>query len=184
MSMMQYVVSCLWFALPAYVGNMAPVFAKKVFRDRYDTPVDFKKTLRGRRLSGSNKTYRGILAAIAVSMFIVFVQRHLYGVAGVRSISLVDYQDINWLAFGTLMGLGAMMGDLVKSVVKRQLDKHPGESWRQYDQIDFLVGSLVFTSVVYLPPMRVIHGNFLVVPLVKVAVDHLGVFLGVYESKW
>ena len=182
--MIEYVASCLWFALPAYVGNMAPVFAKMMFKERFATPVDFSKTVRGRRVSGSHKTYRGILAAIVVSVFIVLIQRHLYGVAGVQSISLVDYSDINWVAFGMLMGLGAMVGDLAKSVVKRQLDMHPGESWRPYDQIDFLVGALVFTSAVYLPPMRVILGIFLVVPAVKVLVDHAGVYLRVYESKW
>ena len=182
--MLHYVATCLWFALPAYVGNMAPVFAKKLCKDRFATPVDLSRRVRGRRLSGSNKTYRGIVAAIVFSLAMVTVQRALYGNSGVQSISLVDYHNINWLVFGVLMGLGAMLGDLAKSMAKRQLDKHPGESWRPFDQVDFLIGAVLLTSVVYLPPAHVVAGILVIVPLVKVTVDHVGVYLHLYDSKW
>lgn len=44
-----------------------------------------------------------------------------------------------------------MTGDAVKSFFKRQRDMPPGSSWFPFDQLDFVIGALVFASVIELP---------------------------------
>jgi len=182
--MIGYVLSCIWYMMPAYIGNMAPVLAKKALKDRFSTPIDLGKEFRGRRITGNNKTYRGLLSAILISIFIVILQRQIYISGSLKSFSVLDYAAIDYLTFGFLMGLGAMLGDLFKSVVKRRMGKVPGESWRPFDQLDFVIGAIVITSVIYTPPLSVIWGMIVFVPITKVLVDNIGVYLGVYDQRW
>jgi len=55
---------------------------------------------------------------------------------------------------GTLSGLGALAGDAIKSFFKRQVNVPPGKSWVPFDQIDYIVGGIVFTMFyIRLTPM-------------------------------
>ena len=52
----------LWFFLPAGLANGAPVIANKVpLINKWITPLDFGKTWGGKRIFGSNKTWRGLV---------------------------------------------------------------------------------------------------------------------------
>ena len=182
--MIWYVISCIWYIMPAYFGNMAPVFAKKALRGRFSTPIDFGREYRGRRITGNNKTFRGFLSAIIISIIIVVLQRQIYLSGSLVSISLLDYSNINFLWFGFLMGFGAMTGDLFKSVIKRRIDKRSGESWKPFDQIDFVVGAILITSIIYVPPISIVIGMMIFVPITKIVVDNVGVQLRIYDQRW
>lgn len=170
--------------MPAYVGNMAPVFAKKILKERFSTPIDFGREFRNVPIAGKNKTYRGLFAAIFLATLIVFIQRFFYHDPSIQSISLLDYSKINWILWGVLMGTGAMFGDFVKSVAKRRIGKKPGESWKPMDQIDFLCGALILCSPLYLPPPTIIIGIFLFLPSLKITLDRIGYHLKIHDTKW
>jgi len=72
--------------------------------------------------------------------YLYFIFRHNNIFA---EISLVDYS--NWLLFGFLMGFGALLGDMTKSFFKRRLGYAPGKPFIPFDQLDFVVGALLFT---------------------------------------
>lgn len=180
----KYAISCIWFILPAYVGNMAPVFAKRIFKDRFSTPIDLNINFRKSPIAGKNKTYRGVIAAIFLSTVVVLIQKSAYFDPYIQSISLINYSKINWLLWGFLMGMGAMLGDFLKSVIKRRIGKKPGESWKPLDQIDFLVGALVLCSPLYLPPINIILGIFVLLPSMKIILDRLGYHLKIHDTKW
>jgi CDP-2,3-bis-(O-geranylgeranyl)-sn-glycerol synthase len=163
---------------------MAPVFAKKALKERFSTPIDLGKEFRGKRIAGNNKTFRGFLSAILISICIVILQKQLYASGTSVSWSVVDYTNINYLGFGFLMGFGAMFGDFSKSVIKRRLDKEPGQTWRPFDQIDFVLGAVLITSILYVPPLSVIFGMLIFVPLIKVLVDNIGFYLKIYDQRW
>jgi hypothetical protein len=86
-----FVITCIWFILPAYIGNMAPVFAKRLLNDRFSTPIDFDRNFRNTPIAGKNKTYRGLLAAIILASIVVLIQKYSYGNPYIKSISLIDY---------------------------------------------------------------------------------------------
>src|SRR5581483_10209 len=66
-----------------------------------------------------------------------------------RWVCVIDYRDIDALIVGSLMGLGAMLGELPNSFVKRQLGIAPGAHARGprrvvfylWDQVDLLCGA-------------------------------------------
>lgn len=148
---MKDLIFALWFFLPAGVANAAPVFANKIPGiNRWKTPVDLGQKYRGTRLSGDNKTWRGLASGVAVSLAVISLQRYLYlNFDWARDVSYnVNYVDPNIWLLGALLGFGALIGDLVESFLKRRAGVKPGDSWFPYDQIDFVVGGLLASLLV------------------------------------
>lgn len=110
-------------------------------------PLDFGRTVRGKRMFGANKTWRGPAVMSAVAVLVVFLQSELYDLRPFREISLVDYSQTSWLALGLALGISYSLSELPNSFVKRQLNIPPGGVSRtraivQYvvDQADSVVG--------------------------------------------
>lgn len=140
---LQVLVETIWFLAPAGAANVAPIFASRLF-PAYAWPVDFGYSVRGRRLFGSHKTWRGMIAGAAAAAAIFAGQQVLYDdFDGVRRYSQLAYRDYSWL-FGAWIGTAALVGDLIKSAVKRQCDIAPGRAWVPFDQVDWLLGTIIF----------------------------------------
>ncbi len=135
------IVKAMWFLLPAYIANSMPVVFYRFEFLNY--PVDFKKKLKGKRIFGSHKTWRGLFFGILIGTLTAYLQKQLYNVEFFKMISVYDYS--NALLFGFLMSSGALIGDLIESFFKRQLNIKPGSDWYVADQYDFILGALLFT---------------------------------------
>ncbi len=129
---MNTLLQIIWLYLPSAFANMAPVIFHK---------CDFLNISINKKLFGKNKTYRGFFFGILISIIVVIFQRTLSAQA--QNIELLDYQNINIIIFGSLMGIGALLGDLLKSYFKRKLKIRPGKSFPMIDQIDWVIGSSV-----------------------------------------
>jgi hypothetical protein len=132
-------------------------------------PIDGGQSWRNRRLFGDNKSWRGVVVAVFGSVVAVVIQKHVVG-AWAAPIAVIEYRDLNAVAFGAAIGAGAMLGELPNSFVKRRLGIPPGGNrggafgvvfWA-WDQVDLLTGawpsiwpwvhpslSLVLASVVF-----------------------------------
>ncbi|MEA3198674.1 MAG: CDP-2,3-bis-(O-geranylgeranyl)-sn-glycerol synthase [Thermoplasmata archaeon] len=138
------VSTALWLNLPAYLGNMMPVFMGG------GRPIDGGRLWRdGKPILGPGKTWRGLLVGPLISAVLCGLLRWL-----VVDTHWHDYED--WSAWGPapwwfvmvyMMGLGALVGDAVKSFFKRRTGRERGASWPVFDQLDFVVGSLVFAAI-------------------------------------
>ena len=42
---------------------------------------------------------------------------------------------------------GALFGDIIESFFKRRIGKNRGENWIPFDQLDFIVGVLIFSFI-------------------------------------
>jgi CDP-2,3-bis-(O-geranylgeranyl)-sn-glycerol synthase len=51
----------------------------------------------------------------------------------------------HWAALGLRFGIGAMTGDSAKGLVKRRVGIATGKPWVPWDQLDFVLGALIFT---------------------------------------
>jgi CDP-2,3-bis-(O-geranylgeranyl)-sn-glycerol synthase len=136
-------IQVFWILIPAIFANLSPVLVKKV--DFLNYPVDFYRKLGNKRLFGENKTYRGFFFGILAAILIAYIQMKTTPYLFVDFI--FDYGSINIIAFGALLGFGALFGDLVKSFVKRRIGKKEGQSWLPFDQIDWAVMSLIFLNL-------------------------------------
>jgi CDP-2,3-bis-(O-geranylgeranyl)-sn-glycerol synthase len=138
----------LWFFAPAGFANLAAFTSGKIrFLKKYNFPVDCYIKIRGRRLLGSHKTVRGFFAAILVGILSCALEVWFYQNSfSIREWVPVDYYTINPFILGALLGFGALFGDSVKSFFKRQTGLEPGRSWFPFDQIDYILGGIIFSS--------------------------------------
>src|ERR1039458_6091629 len=129
---MKEILFVIWFFLPAGLANSSPIYATRIpILKKLDTPIDFNIKLGGNILFGKNKTWRGLILAIIVGMLVAIIEHIVYAnSASVRSMStLINYQQINYLLLGGLLGAGAIIGDVIESFIKRRLGIKPGNSW-------------------------------------------------------
>ena len=187
-----FLFRCLWFLLPAALSNhnasvgnrlLVPKFIKP-WLAKLDVPVDFGYKLKGKELFGRNKTFRGFAVGIITGILIAGIESLLYlTIPFFRENSLIDYKKINFLLVGFLMGFGALFGDLIESFVKRQLGKRSGEPWFPFDQLDWILASIIMTSIVYVPSLNYILGIIVVYVLVHLASDRMVQRMGIKKKE-
>jgi CDP-2,3-bis-(O-geranylgeranyl)-sn-glycerol synthase len=115
--------------LPAMVANGSPVVVVRRIKHRH--PIDRGIVWRdGRRLLGDGKTIEGFFAGLAAAV-----------IMGV--IEAVFLRDPNLIPLSFLAGLGALIGDIVGSFIKRRAGLESGEHAPLLDQLDFYVGALL-----------------------------------------
>lgn len=131
--------AAFWFFLPAGIANVAPLFACRLpLLKRWNTPIDFGKTWRGKRVFGANKTWRGLLFGTFVAAIIGLIQYRVI-TNSIESTSFI-------LLTTAALGFGALVGDAIESFFKRQVGVQPGEKWFPFDQIDYIIGGLLVVS--------------------------------------
>ena len=178
--MIDIIIQTFWLLLPAGFANMAPVLFKWVPFINY--PVDFNKKFRDKPIFGKNKTYRGFLFGILTAILIVFIQQNVYEYTS--SISLLNYSEINVFLLGFLMGFCALFGDLIKSFFKRQVGIDSGHSWFPFDQIDWVIGSLIFAGFYINPEIKIIAASILLFGILHPVINLIGYYLGIKKNKF
>jgi CDP-2,3-bis-(O-geranylgeranyl)-sn-glycerol synthase len=177
------ILRALYFMLPAYLANMAPVFATKIFGAKFSYPLDCHLKYQGRPLLGANKTWRGLIAGVVVGILTVYLQAYFFRCQFFYQISLLNYAAIDLFLFGFLFGLGVILGDAVKSFFKRRANLKPGDKWWPWDQLDFL-GALILILLVYLPPWYIFLLIIIISPLLPLASNWLGYKLRIKKVAW
>jgi CDP-2,3-bis-(O-geranylgeranyl)-sn-glycerol synthase len=174
----------LWFFLPAGAANVMPIFAAHISAlKRFDAPIDFGKTWRGKRIFGSHKTWRGLVAGIIFGTLTLWLQQLLVAHSGWLQTwtARVDYAQIPTLMLGPLFALGALGGDAVESFFKRQRGLPPGQGWFPFDQTDYIIGAAI-ASVPFVALSLLEYIMLIVLWLViHVVASVIGYFMGVKE---
>jgi CDP-2,3-bis-(O-geranylgeranyl)-sn-glycerol synthase len=125
MEIAQLIIEAFKFIFPAYCTNAVPVLAGG------GHPLDFGKNfLDGRPVFGKNKTFRGFFSGLVVGTAVGLLESVLF-----------QYP----IFFGLLLSLGALFGDLAGAFVKRRLGMAPGQLMPIVDQIDFILGAILFS---------------------------------------
>lgn len=175
------ILQSLYFMLPAYFANMAPDIFKKVNLLLF--PVDFNKTWKGKPIFGSHKTWGGLLYACLAGILTFLLQRYLFKFDFFNQLSIIDYSSTS-LFLGFLLGFGAIFGDLIESFLKRRASIEPGKPWIPFDQLDFVLGALLFSLIATILPWRYYLIILIISPILHVIFDHLGYYLKIRKSKW
>jgi len=145
MSFLFLALQLIYLLIPAAVANMCPPMTKPLFSKVALSPIDGGLKFRHRPVLGSHKTWGGTLAGILGGMLAAYIQ-HLLS-PNFAVIELIDYSD--WAIIGLLLGAGAIIGDLVKSFLKRQFNIKPGQPWVPFDELGFIIGALIFLTPYY-----------------------------------
>lgn len=152
------ILFAIWFLLPSAFANVIPILVAPIPGLRkFDAPIDGGKTWRGHELLGPHKTWRGIIAGIIIATITLWVQQLLvvhYNWA-MTVADRVDYASLPVLILGPLFAIGALGGDAIESFFKRQRGIKSGKAWVPFDQLDYIIGSvLVSLFVVILSPWQ------------------------------
>ena len=142
----------IYFMLPAYLANVTAL----AFGG--GKPLDFNHNFNdGRRLIGNGVTIRGTIIGILIGTLVGIVQGILTG------------NIIYGLLLGFTLGAGALIGDACGSFIKRRLNIGRGKPAPLLDQLDFVIGALLFASLIVVLPLEMI-----VIILVLTLFLHLG----------
>jgi CDP-2,3-bis-(O-geranylgeranyl)-sn-glycerol synthase len=180
MSLIYEIAFALWFILPAYAANGFPV----VFGG--GLPIDTgRKFFDGRPVFGSHKTFRGFLAGFVAGVLVSAVQTIV-----LQSEFASDFAQLLPFQFNALIGsmiaLGALAGDLVHSFVKRRMGKVEGAPLPLADQLDFVVGAILFSVLASgsFPPLLTIVLIFVITVPMHLLTNLIAYVLGVKKTPY
>jgi CDP-2,3-bis-(O-geranylgeranyl)-sn-glycerol synthase len=161
MSLITLIIESLKFIFPAYCANATPVLAGG------GLPMDFGKNFSdGKRVFGKNKTFRGFFFGWTIGILVGLVEGAVFGFASYS------------VLFSILTPIGALLGDLTGAFMKRRLNIAPGGLLPVVDQIDFVVGALVFAL-----PLTIIYWQLAVAVLIITPPIHLLTNYVAYKLK-
>lgn len=164
MDIVPLVVESVQLIFPAYCANAAPVIGGG------GLPMDFGKNfVDGRRVFGKNKTFRGFFFGLAIGIFVGVVEVFLFGYP---------------LLFAVFSPLGALFGDLVGSFLKRRLKIAPGGLLPVVDQIDFVVGAIVFSVPLSIISLELAVAMLIITPPIHLLTNFVAYKLKLKSNPW
>ena len=105
--------------------------------------MDFGKVwIDGRPLLGTHKTLRGFFAGLIIGTLV-----------GIGLSFLFKNQSPT---LGFTLSLGAIIGDVMGAFLKRRLGLEPGALLPVVDQVDFVVGAILFALPITAPSLNMI----------------------------
>lgn len=153
-------------------------------------PIDGGWRIGDKRLFGDHKTWRGVVVVVGGSIATVAIQKTV-SIGSLARLSAVDYDAVDAVSFGGAMGVGAALGELPNSFVKRRLSIPPGKSahgkvqravFYIWDQVDLLMGAWPLIAPVVKPTPLLVAASFAVALIVHPLVAAAGYLLGVRPS--
>jgi len=149
--------------LPAYLANASAL----TFGG--GTPLDLGRSMNdGRRILGDGVTWKGTIIGILIGMAVGLVQGAISGnivhdllIIGDPGIAnlvqgTITSNAVQGILLGLVLGSGAVIGDACGSFIKRRFKVERGRPVPLMDQLDFVVGALVFASLVVMIPLSLI----------------------------
>jgi CDP-2,3-bis-(O-geranylgeranyl)-sn-glycerol synthase len=161
------IVGALKFIFPAYCANGTPVLAGG------GPKMDFGRNfVDGKRIFGDNKTFRGFFFGWGVGFGVGLVEGLVFG-----------FQNYPVL-FALLIPFGALLGDLTGAFIKRRIGIKPGGLLPIVDQIDFVVGAVVFSIPLALISWEVAATVLLITPPIHLFTNFLAYKIKLKKNPW
>ncbi|RLI96456.1 MAG: CDP-2,3-bis-(O-geranylgeranyl)-sn-glycerol synthase [Candidatus Aenigmatarchaeota archaeon] len=171
----EYMLSSLWFIFPAYVANAAPVFVRCFKNSR---PIDGNRLFFDKRLIfGKGKTRTGFVLGVLAGTLTGALQIGFNSTIPVVEIPMT-------LELAILLSVGAMLGDLVASFIKRRMGIKRGDPIFLLDQLDFVIGAILFAGTVVDVPFYMWAVLFIITPITHYISNLLSYALKLKDVWW
>jgi len=131
-----FFIEIILILIPLYLANSsAMILGGK-------TPIDLNQNFVDKKpFLGKGKTFKGTFLGIF---------------AGIIAVALIEFYFQgntpiinNYLYYGILVSVGAILGDLIGSFLKRRMDIERGKPVLLLDQLDFVIVGILFGSFVH-----------------------------------
>lgn len=169
------VFNAIWLMLPAYITNVsAAFFGGKI-------PIDSGIYWGKNRLLGDGKTYEGLFKGICCGFLCGIIQQlffHSFGLFPLFLLSLF------------CLSAGAMLGDILGSLVKRRLGLKRGAPLPIVDQLDFVAGGwlllVLFARDWFIESFtaEITITVIIITPLLHLLTNFIGFKLGRKDVPW
>lgn len=180
-SLVARAVWAVWAMLPAYVPNNVAVLAGG------GRPIDGGRSLGERRLLGDGKTWRGTVAGTVAGVALALALNAVRNDAGRRlGVDLPRFSVRS--AVG--LALGAMLGDIGASFLKRRSGRERGAAFPGLDQLDFVAGALGVVGLLAPEwrrrtfPRSVLAVVLVLTPALHVLTNGIAYALGLKDEPW
>jgi CDP-2,3-bis-(O-geranylgeranyl)-sn-glycerol synthase len=158
------IIEALKFIFPAYCANALPVIAGG------GPPLDLgKKFFDGKPIFGKNKTFRGFFFGLAIGIMVGLLESVLFGYP---------------ILFSVLSPLGALTGDLAGAFLKRRLGIAPGGLLPIVDQVDFVVGAILFSLPLTVMYWELAIAVLIITPPIHLFTNYLAYKLKLKNNPW
>lgn len=177
MSIIEIIITAFWLMVPSYISNSSAVFFGG------GKPIDLGSKWKGKRVLGDGKTWRGGIGGFLCG----FITAHIFNF--INSNIALTFPMFPLLASISLP-LGAILGDIVASFIKRRIGHSRGEPLIGVDQLDFVMGSWIFTII--LAPVwfqefftiSILLAIVFITPLIHFSANLLGYSIGIKKEPW
>ena len=166
MGIIELIIEALKFIFPAYCANAIPVITGGGY------PLDFgKKFFDGKPILGKNKTFQGFFSGLIIGTTVGLVESAFFSYP---------------LLFGLLLSLGALFGDLAGAFVKRRIGLASGDLLPVIDQIDFIIGAILFSFPLSLQILswELILAVLIITPPMHLLTNFAAYKLGLKNNPW
>lgn len=172
LSMLTLMLYVALTAAPMYVANAAAmIFGGK-------TPIDGGKHFYdGKPILGKGKTWKGSLMGILTGTFAGLLIWHFFPTPA----SLLTP---HYAAYSFVLALGAILGDMAGSFIKRRMAIERGKQAPLLDQLDFVIGGLVLGLIYFQPDIIQVLVLALITPLIHSLANRVAFMLKLKNVPW
>jgi CDP-diglyceride synthetase len=128
---------------PILAGIVNSIFCKLNVFNNLKKPLDFNKKIKGKRIFGDNKTWKGLLGYIFFNIIFMVLVGIIYKACNIEKLNFFYINHNNTLLFnilvGALLGLFYALFELPNSFMKRRLDIKEGKTTKGFKKIFFIL---------------------------------------------
>ena len=164
--------------LPIIMGGVCNmIFMKLPILQSWRFPMDARKTFRGKRIFGDNKTWKGFMGMIVFT-----------ALSGMLFWSIFDSTKFLFsLLRGAWIGFAFVLFELPNSFIKRRLDissgKNGGLVQTFFDQCDSVIGICLLYPLVYPLTLKEALGIFVILTISHYLINILLFYLKLKNQK-
>ncbi|MFQ6020576.1 MAG: CDP-2,3-bis-(O-geranylgeranyl)-sn-glycerol synthase [Candidatus Aenigmatarchaeota archaeon] len=167
-----------WILFPAYAANVFPPLAKGKH------PIDFGKKLNKHRILGNGKTFEGFALGLFSGFLVGALESYLYPSFNIYSMQFGFELPFMSLSVGFMIALGALVGDLIGSFIKRRLGMKRGENAFLLDQLDFVIFAILFAYMFTQISIWMILIMLIITPIIHRLSCMIGYKLRIKREPW
>ena len=189
--MLEMTYQILFLGSPLLLVAIAQgLFIKYDWLSRLKRSLDLGLSIRGRRIFGDHKTWRGLMINVVFCTLGTMIHAWLQNKGYLPPwLLLLDYRKDGYLV-GILLGLGMTLGELPNSFLKRRLEIPPGKrkkgllgvAFFLFDQVDLAIGIWVFLFFLIRPSLLLVLWSFLLTIVLHMAISSVGYLLGMRKT--
>jgi len=117
---------------PILAGIVNSIFCKINVLNSLKKPLDFKIKIKGKRLFGDNKTWKGLIGYIIFNIIFMILVGIIYKACNIEKLNFFYINHTNTITYnlliGFLLGLFYALFELPNSFIKRRLGITPGKT--------------------------------------------------------